>query len=101
MTSQFSKKQYNNNANKNSYGYGSGKYKYGKLFNKVGFPYVVSVEDLKHINIYISLFFARKIANAELAGRLRNFMENWKILKNDTEILSKLFNRKTSQTLPN
>ena len=59
------------------------------LFNKVQFPYVVPVEDLKHIHPYIkSLFCARKIPNVQLAGRLKNFIENWKILTNDTEILS-------------
>ena len=57
------------------------------LFNKVEFPYVV--EDIKHIHHYIkSSFCARKIPNAQLAGRLKTFIENWKILINDTEILS-------------
>ena len=59
------------------------------LFSKVEFPYVVPVEDLKHILPYIkSLFCARKIPNVQLAGRLKYFIENWKILTNDTEILS-------------
>ena len=59
------------------------------LFNKVQLPYVVPVEDLKHIYPYIkTLFCAREIANVQLAGTLKNFMENWKILTNDTEILS-------------
>ena len=59
------------------------------LFNKVQLPYVVPVEDLKHIHPYIkTLFCAREIANVQLAGTLKNFMENWKILTNDTEILS-------------
>ena len=59
------------------------------LLNKVQLPYVVPVEDLKHIHPYIkTLFCARKIPNVQLAGTLKNFMENWKILKNDTEILS-------------
>ena len=59
------------------------------LFNKVKFPYVVTVEDLKHIHPYIkSLFCARKIPDVQLAGRLKTFIENWKILTNDTEILS-------------
>ena len=40
------------------------------LFNKVPFPYVVPVEDLKHMPPYIkSLFCARKIPNVQLAGR--------------------------------
>ena len=59
------------------------------LLNKVQLPYVVPVEDLKHIHPYIkTLFCARKIPNVQLAGTLKNFMENWKILTNDTEILS-------------
>ena len=59
------------------------------LFNKVQFPYLVPLEDLKHIHSYIkSLFRARKIPSVQLAGRLKNFIENWKILTNDTEILS-------------
>ena len=59
------------------------------LFNKVQLPYVVPVEDLKHIHPYIkSLFCAREIPSVQLAGTLKNFMENWKILTNDTEILS-------------
>ena len=59
------------------------------LFNKVKFPYVPPVEDLKNIYPHIkSLFCARKIPNVQLAGRLKNFIENWKILTNDTEILS-------------
>ena len=59
------------------------------LFNKVKFPNVVTVEDLKHINPYIkSLFCARKIPDVQLAVRLKTFIENWKILTNDTEILS-------------
>ena len=58
-------------------------------FSKVQFPYVVPVENLKHIHPYIkSLFCARKIPNVQLAGRLKNFIENWKILTNDTELLS-------------
>ena len=44
------------------------------LFNKMDFPYVVWVEDLKHIHPYIkSLFCARKIPNLQLAGRLKNY----------------------------
>ena len=59
------------------------------LFSKVQFPYVVPVEDLKHIHSYIKILFcARKIPNVQLVGRLKNFIENWKILTNDTEILS-------------
>ena len=59
------------------------------LLNKVQLPYVVPVEDLKHIHPYIkTLFCAREIPNVQLAGTLKNFMENWKILTNDTEILS-------------
>ena len=59
------------------------------VFNKVEFPYVVTVEDLKHIHLYIkSLFCARKIPNVQLPGRLKNFIENWKILTNETQILS-------------
>ena len=47
------------------------------------------MQDLKHIQAYIkSLFCARKIPNVQLAGKLKNFIENWKILTNDTEILS-------------
>ena len=43
------------------------------LFNKVKFPYVVSVEDLKHIYPYIkSLFCARKIPT---------FLGSWKVKK--------------------
>ena len=61
------------------------------LFNKVESPDVVPVEDLKHTHPYIkSLFCARKIPNVQLAGRLKTFIENWKILTNDTEILSLL-----------
>ena len=88
-TSQHSKKRYNN-GNQNSYGYGYGiNTNQETLFNKVQFPYVVPVEDLKHIHPYIkSLFCARAIPNVQLAGSLKNFMENWEILINDTEILS-------------
>ena len=70
------------------------------------------MQGLKHIQAYIkSLFCARKIPNVQLAGKLKNFIENWKILTNDTEILSlvvglkyhfmEFLNKKTSQTLPN
>ena len=53
------------------------------------FPYVVPVEDLKHIHLYIKSFFcARKNPNVQLVGRLKTFIENWKSLTNDTEILS-------------
>ena len=59
------------------------------LFNTVQFPYAVPVEDLKHMHPYIkSLFCAREIPSVQLAGSLKNFIENWKILTNDTEILS-------------
>ena len=59
------------------------------LFNVVEFPFVVPVEDLKHIHPYIKrLFCARKISNVHLAGRLKNFIENWETLTNDIEILS-------------
>ena len=59
------------------------------LFNKVEFLYVVLVDDLKHIHPYIkNLFCAIKIPNVQLAGRLKNFIENWKILTKDTEVLS-------------
>ena len=58
------------------------------LFDKVEFPYVFPVEDLKHIHPYIKrLFSARKIPNVQLAGRLKNFIENWEVLTNDTEFL--------------
>ena len=56
------------------------------LFNKVKFPYLVPVEDLKHIHPYIkSLFCARKIPNVQLEGRLKTFIGNWKILTNNTQ----------------
>ena len=59
------------------------------LFIKVEFLCVVPAEDLKHIDPYIkSLFCTRKIPNVQLARRLKNFIENWKFLTNDTEILS-------------
>ena len=59
------------------------------LFNKVEFPYIISLKYLKHIHLYIKrLFCARKIPNVQLAGSLKAFIENWKILTNDTEILS-------------
>ena len=59
------------------------------LFNEVQFLYVVPVEDLKHVSPCIkSLICARKIPNVQLEGRLKNFIENWKVLTNDTEILS-------------
>ena len=59
------------------------------LFNKVQFPYVAPVEDLKYIHPDIkTLFCTREIPNVQLAGTLKNFVENWKILTNDTEILS-------------
>ena len=59
------------------------------LFNKVEFLYVVPVDDLKHIHPYMkSLFCTIKIPNVQLARRLKNFIENWKILTKDTEILS-------------
>ena len=59
------------------------------LFNKVEFPYIISLKYLKHIPLYIkSLFCARKNPNVQLAGSLKAFIENWKILTNDTEILS-------------
>ena len=55
------------------------------LPNKVQFPYVVPVEDLKYIHPNIkSLFCARKTPNVQLAGRLKNFIENREILTNDT-----------------
>ena len=43
--------------------------------NKVEYPYVVPVEDLKHVHPYIkSLFCARKTSNVLLAGRLKNLI---------------------------
>ena len=47
------------------------------LFNKVKFSYLVPLEDLKRKHPYIkSLFYARKIPNVQLAGRLKNLIEN-------------------------
>ena len=41
----------------------------GTLFNKVEFPYVAPVEDLKHIHPYIkNVFCARETSNVQLAG---------------------------------
>ena len=37
------------------------------LFNKMEFPYVVPVEDLKLKHSYLSLFCAGKISNVQLA----------------------------------
>ena len=43
---------------------------------------------VKH-NPYIkSLFRARKVSNVQLAGRSKNFIENWKILTDKTDIIS-------------
>ena len=40
------------------------------------------------MHLYIkNLFCARTILNKQLARRLKGFIENWKILTNDTEIL--------------
>ena len=53
------------------------------------FPDVVPAEDLERKDPYMkNLFCARKIPNMQLAGRLKNFIENWKILANYTEIFS-------------
>ena len=85
-TLRYSKKRYNS-GNQNNYEYGYGKYKPGNLVQQIEFSYIVPVEDLKHIftHPYIkSLFCARKILIVQLAGRLNNFIENWKILINDT-----------------
>ena len=87
-TSQYSKKRYNN-GNQNSYGYGYVNINQETLFHKDEFHYAVPAENLKHIHPYMkSLFCARKIPYVQLAGRLKNFIENWKIMTNDTAVLS-------------
>ena len=49
------------------------------LFNKVQFPYVVRVEDLKHIHPYIkSLFCAKEIPSVQLAGSLKTLLRTGK-----------------------
>ena len=53
------------------------------LFKKVEFPYVVPVEDLKHINPYIKSLF-----KCAVSRKVKKFIENQKILTNDSEILS-------------
>ena len=86
-TSQYSKKNDTAVATKTAMDTDIVNIKQETLFNKVEFSYVVPVEDLKHIftHPYIkSLFCARKSLIVQLAGRLNNFIENWKILINDT-----------------
>ena len=51
MTSQYSKKQYNNSGNQNSYEYRYPKYKPGNLDHHNEFLHLVLVEDLKHIHL--------------------------------------------------
>ena len=60
------------------------------LFNKVEFPYVVpsSGESKTHTSLHKKLILWKKNSNLQLAGRLKNFIQNWKILTKDTEILS-------------
>ena len=71
------KKPRYNNGIQNSDGYGYGKYKPGNLVLQKKLPYVILVQDLKSIHpCNKSLFCARKIPNVQLAGRLKNFIEN-------------------------
>ena len=89
ITSKYSKKWYNN-ANQNSYGYRYGKYKPGNPTKESGISLCSSSGGSKtntSLNIK-SLFCTQKIPNVQLAGRLKNFTENWEILTNDTDILS-------------
>ena len=76
------------------------------LFNKMEFPYVVPVEDLKHIHPYIkSLFCARKIPNVQLTRRLKTFsyseLENSEKRHRNSVVSRGLHNTYTFQTLPN
>lgn len=59
------------------------------LFNKaVQFPDLLQQVESKFIYPRVkNLYFAKEIQECSLAGRLKQFTENWKLLTND-EILS-------------
>ena len=87
-TSQYSKKRYNN-GNQNSYGYGYHKYKPGNLVQQSEISLCSSSGWSKtHTSLHKKLILCNKNSKCALAGRLKNFIENWKILTKDIEILS-------------
>ena len=53
------------------------------------FPQIIPDYDLKYVHPWIkSLFCGRNIPRVPLAGRLKHFLNAWKILTNDKQVLS-------------
>ena len=54
----------------------------------MSFPYVISTSELENVHPLIrKLFSAREVPKLQLAGRFKYFVETWKILTKNTEIL--------------
>ena len=59
-----------------------------KTFFNMFFPLIIPIEDLKNVHPWLkSLFYARKVPNLPLTGRLKHFLEAWEIITKDPEIL--------------
>ena len=65
-------------------------------------PPITPIADLRNVHPWVkSLFFARIVPNLPLAGRLKHFLEEWKILTKYPEVLTILKNstqERVSQT---
>ena len=59
-----------------------------KTFFNMFFPLIIPIDDLKNVHPWLkSLFYARKVPNLPLTGRLKHFLEAWEIITKDPEIL--------------
>ena len=86
--SQYSKKRYNN-GNQNSYGYGYGKYKPGNLVQQSAISLCSSSGGSKtQTSLHKTLFLCKKNSKYAVSRKVEKlYLEDWKILTNDTEIL--------------
>ena len=71
------------NGSQNSYGYRYGKYKPGNPVKQIEVS-LCSSSGRSKVPYIKSLSCTRKIPNVQLAGKLKKFIENWKILTNGT-----------------
>ena len=52
------------------------------------FPMIILLKDMNYVHSWIECLFSQEIPNMRLAGRLRHFLQNWKILTQYPNILS-------------
>ena len=55
---------------------------------QISLPVMINMEKLTHVHLILKTFSKQKIPKCPLAGRIKEFLPAWKLLKNDQELFA-------------